>query len=407
MHNLTKIRLFRILLQLSWFPSLLLIYPIALLRRKLELKHVFFFDRYSLGGAQRVHIDILCSIAEVPKLVLFTRKSPNAVMKAAFEEVPNTRCRDIHFWCDNLFFRLFAVHYWAFFLNRHSGLTILSANSTFFYDLLPWLRKDFFRIELLHNFTYGKKGMEFFGLASYQYLDKRLVVDAFTAENIREQYAQSGVDASFSDRIQMVEPGVSLPECLPDKGTRPLKVLYAGRGGVQKRVWLIGRMAAYCYANSLPVEFHFAGDLDNELSFEVKKRSVMHGRISDQTVMQQLYADCHVILLSSAYEGFPMTIKEGMAQGCIPVVTALPGNKTHLQHGENALLIESIDDEDAVVLQGTAHLKELSADAALRVRLSASAFSYAIKTFSKQYFTSAYRRLLLRNGGHSDSMSRL
>ncbi len=395
MHNLTKIWLFRLLLKLSWLPALIIVWPLAMLRKKLTPKHVFFFDRYALGGAQRVHIDILSSIPDVPKLVLFTRHSANEVMKAAFEAVPDTDCRDIHFWCDNLLFRLFAVHYWAFYLNRHRGLKILSSNSTFFYDLLPWLRKDFLRMELLHNFTYGKKGMEFFGLANHAFLDKRLVVDHHTAQNIRAQYEEAGIDTAYINRIQVIEPGVDIPKEVPQKAWPPLKVLYAGRGGAQKRVWLTDRIAAHCYSEGWPVTFHFAGDAEGELSEAVCKRSVLHGQISEPARMQALYAASHVIILTSAYEGFPMFIKEGMAQGCIPLVTALPGNKTHLREGENALLITDVTDEDAVVAEGIAQLSRLISDDGLSARLSAAAGQYAQMHFSRSTFASAYRDLLL------------
>ena len=395
MHNLTKIRLFRLLLKLSWLPALVFVYPFARFRKRLGLRHVFILDRYSLGGAQRVHLDILASIPKTPKLVLFTRHSPDEVMLSAFEAAPATRCLDIHFWCDNLLLRLFTVHYWAFYLNRHRDLRILSSNSTFFYDLLPWLRKDFLRVELLHNFTYGKRGMEAFGLATHAWLDKRLVVDHYTAQNIREQYAAQGVAPLYYERVQVIEPGVELPDVSPRKAETPLVVLYAGRGGEQKRVWLIDRIAAHCYEQGWPIVFHFAGNPDADLTAGVIAKSVMHGQVHDPHRMRELYAQSHVILLTSAYEGFPMFIKEGMAMGCIPVVTALPGNKTHLRGGENALLIENVTNEEAVVTEGIAHLKSLINDPQLRERLSAAAGTYAWATFGKEQFEEAYAKILL------------
>lgn len=394
MHNLTKIRIFRILLALSWVPSILLLYPFAFLRRKLSARHIFVFDRYGLGGAQKVHIDILNSISEESKLVLFTRYSPDDVMRAAFESVPNTKCQDIHFWCDNLLFRLFAIHYWVFYLNRHRHLKLLSANSTFFYDLLPWLSKAFVRMELLHNFTYGPKGMEHFGFANYRYLDKRLVVDSFTAENVRNQYDASEIDESFKARIQIIEPGVEIPAQIPQKEKHPLKVLYAGRGGPQKRVWLIDRIASHCYKEGWPVVFHFAGNVDSELSSSVKSQSIMHGQVSDPAQMKLIYEQSHVIILTSAYEGFPMVIKEGMAQGCIPLVTALPGNKTHLQHDKNALLIEHINDEDLLVAEGISLVAHIISDPTMRITLMNAAFSYAQQHFSRQQFVAGYRAIL-------------
>lgn len=394
MHNRTKIRIFRVLLRITWLPSLILLYPLARLRKKLDARHVFLLDRYVLGGAQRVHIDILNSIHDVPKVVYFTRFSPNAVMKSAFEAITDTSCRDIHVWCDNLLLRVFFAHYLAFFLNRHRGLTVFSSNSTFFYDLLPWLRPDFRRIELLHNFTYGNKGMEHFGLENYRYLDLRLAVDHFTAQNIRAQYKEAGIPDAYSARVRVIEPGVPVPELAPLPGGIPLKLLYAGRGGPQKRVWLIDRIVAQLLKKGRALELHIAGDAEPEFSPEVRNAAVLHGSISDPAEMCRLYAGCDVIILTSAYEGFPMVIKEGMAQGCIPLVTALPGNLTHLRDGGNALLINAVADEDAVVLEGVAGLERLMDDPALRSRLSAGAFAYARQHFSIRQFTSQYRELL-------------
>ncbi|MBS1643839.1 MAG: glycosyltransferase family 4 protein [Bacteroidetes bacterium] len=395
-HNRTKILLFRWLLRLTWLPSLLFVLPFALFRKRLNSVYVFFFDRYSLGGAQKVHLDILESLEGYNKSVFFTRHSPNTVMQAAFEATPNTVCSDIHFWCDNLLIRLFSVHFWAFYLNRHKGLVLLSANSTFFYDLLPWLHADIFRIELLHNFTYGKKGMEAFGLANYAYLDLRLTVDAFTQQNIWQQYQEHQVPDHFKQRVLKIEPGVDVAPANASKQQKPLVVLYAGRSGAQKRVWLIDQIAALCYNHSLPVVFHFAGDAENDLSQLVKEKSVLHGQLSDPKQMKVLYQMAHVVILTSAYEGFPMVIKEGMANGCIPLVTALPGNTSHLREKENALLIFEVAEEDAVVREGIAQINWLLENAAARKQLSEHCHQYAVAHFSKAQFIKQYRDLLLQ-----------
>jgi glycosyltransferase involved in cell wall biosynthesis len=249
-------------------------------------------------------------------------------------------------------------------------------------------------MELLHNFTYGKRGMEAFGLANHSFLNKRITVDHVTAQNIREQYVSNNVDRSYNERIIVIEPGVDLPDTMPAKESGTLKILYAGRGGAQKRVWLIDRIARQCIAEGLPVEFHFAGDIEGELSTEVKSTVVLHGQISEPEQMKALYRQADAILLTSAYEGFPMFIKEGMANGCIPIVTALPGNRTHLHHQQNALLIMSVEDEEAVVKEGLQHIQSLLHNAGLKSQLQNSAFNYAKEHFDKKQFTEAYARLL-------------
>lgn len=391
MHNLTKIKLFRILLALTYPLAILFVYPFALCRRKSKGHHFFFFDRYVIGGAQIVHIDILNSLPELHKEVYFTRYSPNNKLKEKFYSIANTKCRDIHVFCDNLLFRLFTVHYYAFYINRHKNAVVFSSNSTFFYDMLFFINREVITAELLHNFTYGNNGMEFFGLANHRYLNYRLTVDVATLKNIKTQYREYNIPEAYCERLNTIEPAVIIPAKVEKDLSLPLQVLYAGRGTPQKRVHLLDRIAAQCIREGKNIRFHFAGTMADELSDYVQQNSMLHGEIGDKATMYKLYYQSHVIILTSAYEGFPMVVKEGMANGCVPVVTALEGLKIHLQHEKNALLIETPEDEAGVVTQGIALLNSLANDKNELAHLSAACYEYAVANFTLAVFTKKYR----------------
>lgn len=397
MHNLTKIKVYRVLLYLSYLPSLLLMWPLAQLKKKNQSYLFFLFDRTAMGGAQRIHLDVLKSVQDTYKQLYFTRSSPNHILHDAFYNQPNAEVKDIHKWCDNLLFRLFMVHYMAFYLNRHREAHIFSSNSTFFYDLLPFLKKRFVKTELLHMFTFGNNGMEFFGLANHRRLDYRIIYDILTRQNLEKQYQEYDVPAAYLKRIFYIEPGVDVPLNFPEKErTGQLKVLYAGRGGAQKRVWILNKIAERCLDANLPVEFHFAGTMMEELSDKVRKASVLHGEISNPEEMARLNRAADVLLMTSAYEGFPMAIKEAMAQGCVPVVTALEGNKTHLTDGSNSILLQNIIDEALLEEEGFEQLKRLASDHNLLEQLSHTAFAYAQKHFDRTGFYESYATLLAR-----------
>ena len=87
--------------------------------------------------------------------------------------------------------------------------------------------------------------MEFFGLANYRLLDSRIVYDSFTLSNIRNQYTEYKVPEAYNEKILFIQPGVAVPDDLPVKTNPPLQILYAGRGGPQKRVWLLNRIARH------------------------------------------------------------------------------------------------------------------------------------------------------------------
>lgn len=397
MHNLTKIKIYRLLLRISYLPSLLFIYPFACFRKKSDARLVFLFDRYAIGGAQRIYLDVLKSVEDQPKLLYFTRSSADDKLKQSFYETPRAEIKDIHGHCENLFIRLFSIHYYAFYFNRHKNLHLFSSNSTFFFDLLPFLKKDIIKTELFHNFAYGKNGMEFFGLANYRYLDHRVIYDNLTLSNIRNQYQEYGVPGSYLERLRFLEPGVNIPAFQPKDFRLPIKVLYAGRGGAQKRVWIINNIIEKVSAMQLPVSFYFAGTMTDDLSEFTRTHATILGGISSIDEMYKIYQQSHLLILTSAYEGFPMVIKESMACGCVPLVTALEGNKTHLADHQNALLIEAIDNEEMVAQQAIEHLQYMVNHPVEWQQLSVRCYEYAVQHFSKAQFLQSCRVLLLQN----------
>jgi glycosyltransferase involved in cell wall biosynthesis len=381
-------------LRITYLPSVIFLYPIAVFRKKPFGRLYFFFDRYSLGGAQRVHLDILKSVESIEKSVFFTRKSNDNIFKKEFENISNTSLHFIEKYCDHFFFRIFSVHYYAFLINRHPKSKVLSSNSTFFYDMLPFIRKDVTRIELLHNFSFGTNGMEFFGLMNYSKLTWRLVIDEATRENIINQYRENHVPGCFYERVKTIEFGVDIPARIPEKSEPPLKVFYAGRGGAQKRIPLMNSIALHFIKLKKPVQFSFAGTIDNELSVEVKQNAICYGALSDKNTLDRIFYEGHVLLMTSAYEGFPVLIKEAMAHGCIPVVTALPGIMTHLTDGKNALLIKSVNDENKVVEEGIHHINLLLEKKQVLENMSNTCFEYAKSHFDKKSFYQSYAQLL-------------
>jgi glycosyltransferase involved in cell wall biosynthesis len=395
MHNITKIKLFRILLRITYLPSLILIYPFVFWRKKSSNGLFFFFDRYSLGGAQRIHLDILKSVADHEKQIYFTRFSPNDLFRDEFYKIPHSETRDIHIWCDNLLFRLFSVHYYSFYINRCDAGQIFGANSTFFYDMLPFISNRIIKTELLHNFTFGKSGMEFFGLTNVRLLTNRIIYDQFTLENIEKQYNNFQIDPIYLKRLHFIEPGVDIPPEETKTFDTPLKIICAGRGGPQKRIWLVNKIAEYCIDHDLPVHFHFAGTLIKELSDKVRTHAVLHGEISDPDKMGALLSNSDIALLTSLYEGFPMFIKESMAHGCIPIVTALPGNLMHLEDGKNSLLISAITDEAMVIEEAIEKIKKLITNKDLCLQISMESYQYAKTHFDRNKFNEAFRQLLL------------
>lgn len=108
--------------------------------------------------------------------------------------------------------------------------------------------------------------------------------------------------------------------------------LFVGRLSKNKRVDALIRAFAHVVKNSPGAKLSIVGeDWENlihahrALASELKlsKNVDFHGKISEKE-LHALYTRAGVCVSASEYEGFGLTIIEGMAAGCIPCVNAIP-----------------------------------------------------------------------------------
>jgi len=349
----------------------------------------FFFPFYHVGGAERVHAAIVgCFSAERPR-VFFTKKSANDGFLSLFGGQARL--------CDN--WRLLKYGYplsvgvMAGWINRHAQPVVFGSNSLFFYLLLPYLKKEARCIDLMHAFGGGS---EHFSLAVAGRLNARVAISEKTVADLKEQYLEHRLPESLGSRVTLIENCVRVPERYTPKKRRPqLKALYVGRGSEEKRVHLVGRIAARCHREGIPLEVVVAGDASGAVDEADRGYCNFLGEVTDQGELQRAYDDADLLLLTSSREGFPMVIMEGMAHGVVPVSTDVGGIAVHVLNGENGWLVPQGLGEDAIVEQMCRILRGMSRERELLREMSRAAYDYARSGFSGEKFCSAYRSLLL------------
>ena len=77
-------------------------------------------------------------------------------------------------------------------------------------------------------------------------------------------------------------------------------------------------------------------DLENEVTFT--------GKI-DNTVLPNLLQKSNIYISMPTTEGVSASLFEGMASGCFPIVTNLPGNKSWIKHEINGVLVPTEDEK--------------------------------------------------------------
>ena len=173
-----------------------------------------------------------------------------------------------------------------------------------------------------------------------------------------------------------IEPAAQLQARCVDKD-RPLKVVYAGRlVQEQKRVLDLPGIAAALACRGVPVELTIIGGGEDgkqllEACRQIERPCVVNfpGTLSNERVLE-VFGRSDVFILTSEYEGLPVSLLEAMGQGCVPVVA-------DVRSGVPELIRDSVNGCRVPVgdIQAFAdRLEALYYDAALRDRLASQAY---------------------------------
>lgn len=390
---------------LALYPFLAVLYWRGFRRKYRTLRELLgspwevicFFPTYQMGGAEKVHAGILKALEGHRVLTIITHKSKNTAFKAAMEGA-STALVDLGKYGDNtVYARLFRKMI-AQEINR--PVTLFGCNTMLFYGVAGAIRSPLVKkVDLLHAFSPYGNGIEDKTLPFVDALDNRVIINHRTLEDFREQYRRHGVSESMLDRITLIENAVpaEIPVRIRTKATR---CLFAARGSAEKRPWIYGRIATRAAERKLPLQFSSIGD-NQALVGEADRPQVhFYGLISDENEIYRLYGEHDVLITCSEYEGFPMTIMEGMAGGIVNLSVSVGGIPEHLSDGQNGLLIAPEGKTEAQLTDAfCAALDNLSNHPERLRSMSEEAARYAAEHFSFRVFREKYIRLLV--GGKS------
>ena len=178
-----------------------------------------------------------------------------------------------------------------------------------------------------------------------RYWDSVVAVSENIGHQIERQFP------SIVPRLSIIPYGVSLPKTpplRPPSARRALRAIYAGRlDQPQKRVLDLPPIMRAAVELGVPVELTIAGGGPEEEALRRACRAIGCGSkvefvgILNADRLGEAYAAHDVFLLTSAFEGMPLSMLEAMGQGCVPVVTDLrSGISETIQQGVNGFRCE-------------------------------------------------------------------
>ena len=349
---------------------------------------VYFFPFYHTGGAERVHASILESAGHKNAITFISSRSSNSAFLTKFSEYsPVIEIDEL--------VKLGITRRLLFKKIKQLKVPVIfGCNSAFFYDLIPHLDQNTKVIDLLHAFVHvHEDGPEKWSLPYVTRITNRVVINQKTKNDLSALYAKHHISTALTERIKLIPNFVETINSLTPKSDTVLKIAYVGRGGEEKRVNLIARLAANFANEKDTFEFHFVGDVKQVISEVYQSACIFHNEVVNDAELETLYDRFHVLIIASTREGFPMVMMEAMMHGVVPLSTNVGGIPEHIKDGENGLLVESLD-EQKILNDFENKIRYLALNRNELKRMSENAHNYALAHFSKAYFFKSYKELL-------------
>lgn len=393
-----------LLIHIKYFPLKvialfkLISFLITELKKIKKAEVVYFFPFYHTGGAEKVHLDIVCALNNPNDYVFFTNKSASDKFKSAFNEVAATydafELLNRNQWVRNRFIKIVVGQ-----LNKSKNLhTVFGCNSALYYEILPLLSKSIQKIDLIHAFSKPDYGLEIYSLPMVPVLDHRVVINTSTLNDFKELYAENNLN-DFLNRIKVIPNGLKLTTTVySEKPSEKFSVGFVGRWAKEKRPELFLKIAEKVKKEIPEIAFIMAGTGMEDKNEQIEKSGVENkGEIIRQSELVQLYNKLNVLLITSYREGFPVVIMEAMSNGVVPVSVDIGGISECLKSNYNGFLIENNENEEVIIEEFAEKIKFLFENKAIFNQVSRQAFSDAQQEFGIDRFNNSYRALLSNN----------
>lgn len=356
-----------------------------------------FFPAYHIGGAEKVHLQILQALNEFRVATFITHKSKTDAFKENYRTASSFFI-DIGATGNYTFFQKRLAKHIATKLNTINYFcTLFGCNAVLFYQQLPIIKNDKIKkVDLLHAFAPYIKGIEHASINYVHLLDTRIVINKKTKEDYSIQYREHSINEQMLERIQIIY-NASDKECVKEEKdfSSPLKCLFVGRGSPEKRFHLFLSVADECRKLQLPMQFTAVGDLEH---YSKENRSVRFlGEIKDETELKKVYETHQILLVTSIYEGFPLTIMEAMCNGLISISTDVGGISEHIHPYKNGFLIENQANEKKIVEHIVRLLICLIENPKQLSELSINSIYYAQQNFNLERFKKNYIEALINH----------
>lgn len=357
---------------------------------------LFFFPAYHVGGAEKVHLQIMDTVQKLNISTFITHKSASTALKNEF--IKRTKCfSDFNLIGNHSYFRKKIALRIAKYLNQVTKpVTIFGCNNIIFYEIIDQLKNPSIKkIDLIHAFSPYADGIENRSLLSIKQLDLRIVINNTTKENIKTQYESSGIPVIELDKIKVIYNPIENCSFVEKNFKKELKCIWVGRGSDEKRPWIFAKIAQKCYELTLPITFSMIGNVKQLIPLQYQSFLNFYGELHDAKKIKKIYQEHDLLITTSIFEGFPLTITEAVCNGLINISTDVGGIGEHIKNRITGYLIPNFEDENLIVEEFVKILQFILKSPENNNQIIKNAFDYIQTTFSKAIFSELYSKYLI------------
>lgn len=363
----------------------------------------YFFPLASVGGTERVHLDVLNALSQYPAEI-FIRYQVNPWKGMAFKQSKECRKEGIQlksefeaygkctFLSDYLEAPRFGRFIRAWYINRLVKKINACSNPIVIFwhresieflweQLAPHVKI----IDIVHNNSNNDVPDSSYLVNDWApRINRRVLVNAGLMLWISPLYQNQQNTEALLQRISIINHQVSIPKELPMKPMDVFRILYVGRDAKEKRISLFFEIAEH-FANDSRVRFEAIGI---DPSDKAPNNVHCFGVITDKKTIERHYASSQVLVLTSESEGFPKVIAEAMAYGCVPIVTRVGSIPEVLNQ------LAFLTDPKNCVSETIDRINSFLQEPEVYQQLSKKAYLYATEHFDEDRFKNAWRELI-------------
>jgi glycosyltransferase involved in cell wall biosynthesis len=246
------------------------------------------------------------------------------------------------------------------------------------------------QLEFIHTFN----TFSYIRTPFLSYYLKTISSSKKTLNDHLKHYEEIKVPQEYGSRLTYILYGIDLPDFQKreDLGVSILHILFAGRSTFEKRVHIVAAMAKKAADLKMPVQFDFMGEVKEGIPADLLPYCNLLGTKSGMEIFDT-YRSCHILVVSSLFEGFPFVVMEAMSQGLAIVSTPVGDVPVHVANYNNGYIIPELNDEEKIVDEGIQFIKMLIEDRQLLQQISARNQEEGYAKFNMPVFNRNYQSL--------------